>query len=132
MVQVLLPLGTDTSIELTIYLLTQQVIFWLSYFSFWRDLVFAILSLIPFIVCCFTLHLESTSRVLVYLVQLPWHILSLFVIHWVISKVGLLYVDAKLYRKGNKKLLDNLDEGIMILDQNSMEILYCNKAMASS
>ena len=69
---------------------------------------------------------------LVYLVQLPWHIFSLFVIHWVISKVGLLYVDAKLYRKGNKKLLDNLDEGIMILDQNSMEILYYNKAMASS
>ena len=62
--------------------------------------------------------------------MVPWHCLNLFFIHWVITKVGFLFIDAEVLRRGNEKLLDSLEEGVVILEENSNKILYYNAAAA--
>ena len=63
--------------------------------------------------------------------MIPWHVLNLFFIHWVITKVGFLFIDSEVLRKGNDQLLDSLEEGVVILDQSSNDILYYNAAAAT-
>ena len=36
--------------------------------------------------------------------------------HIIITKVGMLYADTEVLRGGNDKLLDDLDEGIVLFD----------------
>ena len=54
--------------------------------------------------------------------------MNLFIIHWVLTIVGMIYVEAEVLRKGNNELLDNLEEGVIIFEEKSGEILYHNNA----
>ena len=45
--------------------------------------------------------------------------LNLFVIHLVTTKVGLIYIEAEILRTGNEELLNNLEEGVVILENES-------------
>ena len=49
-------------------------------------------------------------------------------IHLIITKVGMIYVDATVLQTGNTQVLDNLEEGVVILEESSHEILYFNEA----
>ena len=53
-------------------------------------------------------------------------------IHLVITKVGMVYTEAEVLRQGNDQTLDNLDEGVVILDEKEMKIRYYNKAASVS
>ena len=33
---------------------------------------------------------------------IPWHILTMFMIHWIMTKIGFLYIDAEVLRHGNE------------------------------
>lgn len=63
-------------------------------------------------------------------VCLPFHLLILLCIHLVLTKFGFLFIDAEVLRSGNAQLLDNLEEGIIILDETSKEIMFYNNAAA--
>ena len=64
--------------------------------------------------------------------MVPWHCLNLFFIHWIITKIGFLFIDAEVLRLGNDQVLDSLEEGVVILDEKSKEILYYNAAAAEA
>ena len=64
--------------------------------------------------------------------MVPWHILNMFFIHWIITKVGFLFIDAEVLRRDNEELLDGLEEGVIILEKKSNDILYYNTAAASA
>ena len=45
-----------------------------------------------------------------------------------VVKVGMLYCDAEVLRGGNEQLLDSIEEGVIILEEESLDILYYNAA----
>ena len=54
--------------------------------------------------------------------------INLLVFHLIITKVGMIYVEAEILRTGNEELLNNLEEGVVILDNENEEILFVNSA----
>ena len=57
-----------------------------------------------------------------------WLAINLLIVHLVITKVGLIFVDAEILRIGNEQLLDNFEEGVLILEEEKMEPIFLNKA----
>ena len=51
-----------------------------------------------------------------------WLAMTLAFYHLVITKVGMVYIDAEVLREGNTETLDNLEEGVIILDEVDLEI----------
>ena len=70
----------------------------------------------------------STDALTNALCMLPWHIINIFFIHWIVTKTGFLYIDAEVHHHGNEHILDNLEEGIVILEQDSKAVMYYNVA----
>lgn len=62
------------------------------------------------------------------LISMVWTSFNLLTIHLVISKWGLIYVESEIVREGNTMLLDDLAEGVIILEEDSLEQLFLNKA----
>ena len=48
--------------------------------------------------------------------------------HLIITKVGMIFVEAEVLREGNEQLLNNLDEGLIITDEKSKVLLFQNKS----
>ena len=48
--------------------------------------------------------------------------------HIVINLIGLLFVDAVILREGNEQLLNDLKEGVIIMDEATGLVLFVNKA----
>ena len=66
------------------------------------------------------------------MMSIVWQMLKVVLIHLVITKVGMIYIEAEVLREGNDQTLDNLDEGVVILDEKLMKIRYYNKAASVS
>ena len=66
------------------------------------------------------------------MMSIVWQMLKVVLIHLVITKVGMIYIEAEVLREGNDQTLDNLDEGVVILDEKEMKIRYYNKAASVS
>ena len=49
-------------------------------------------------------------------------------IHILINKMGLLFVDSEILRTGNDQLLNDLEEGVIILNEDSKKVLFVNQA----
>ena len=49
-------------------------------------------------------------------------------VHLAISKVGMKLVEAEILRKGNDKVLNDLEEGVIIQKCDTKEILFQNIA----
>ena len=119
--------------ELVMHTLLTYVIFWLAYFHFWLDLTLVVLSFVPLYFKRVYLHEDPLGDAIINAVMmLPWHVLNLFFIHWVITKVGFLYTESEVLRRGNESILDNLQEGVVIFEEQSQEILYYNAAATLS
>ena len=65
-------------------------------------------------------------------IAIIWQLTWIIMIHLVINKVGMVYTEAEVLRQGNDQTLDNLDEGVVILDEKEMKIRYYNKAASVS
>ena len=57
-----------------------------------------------------------------------WQFLTLAMIHYIISWVGLLFVKAEILRTGNEQLLNNLKEGVIIIDKENGVVMFLNRA----
>ena len=53
---------------------------------------------------------------------------NLFMANIGVNLLGLLYVEAEILRRGNKELLDEMREGIIIMNKESGMVLFVNKA----
>ena len=45
-----------------------------------------------------------------------WLFTTLTICHFVITSAGFLFIEAEILREGNEDLLNNLDEGLVIVD----------------
>lgn len=50
------------------------------------------------------------------------------IVHAIVSFVGMLYVEASILRNGNEKLLNDLKEAVIIIDQETGLVLFVNQA----
>mmetsp|Transcript_27432 Transcript_27432/g.36695 ORF Transcript_27432/g.36695 Transcript_27432/m.36695 type:complete len:177 (+) Transcript_27432:477-1007(+) len=103
--------------------------FWLCYFHWRSGILCTLLSIAPVYISRFLFYNDVVA--LNFLVSLPWHSLNLFFIHLIISKVGMLFVETEVLRSGNEKILDGLEEGVVIVEEDSHDILYYNAAASS-
>lgn len=97
-----MPVDEPMTTELMYRLITTYTFFWLSYWNFWTDLILAVVSYIPFYVNRVVFHGNSVGEAILFTCYIPWHVMNLFIIHWVISMVGMLYVEAEVLRNGNE------------------------------
>ena len=90
--------------------------FLLCYFNPVSGLIVSSLSLIPVFVKRALIHDEGGVDLAVNFVMASlWQFMSTWFIHLIITKVGMIFVDAEVLREGNNQTLDNLEEGIIIL-----------------
>ena len=54
--------------------------------------------------------------------------LVITLMHILFNKMGLLFVDSEILRTGNDQLLNDLEEGVIILKEDSKKVLFVNKA----
>ena len=54
--------------------------------------------------------------------------LSQLMMHVIITAAGMLFVDAEVLRLGNDALLNDLDEGVIIVDEATNEVTFLNRA----
>ena len=117
MVETFIPVNLTFDDDIMLYFMRGYFFFWLSYFRFWTDLTCVTLSLIPFFTNRVYLHGDPLDDTLLSAVVLvPWHLFNLYFIHLIITKMGFLFIDAQVQRHGNEKVLDSLDEGVLILE----------------
>ena len=48
--------------------------------------------------------------------------------HCIYSKIGLMVVELSIYKDGHEGLLNNLEDGLIILDQKTKELKFVNRA----
>ena len=68
------------------------------------------------------------SCILAIIMQMIW-VVS---IHLITTKAGMINSEAEVLREGNEQILDNLDEGVVILNEKLNKIRYYNKAASVS
>ena len=57
-----------------------------------------------------------------------WQSINLLLIHLVITKWGIIYVNSEILAEGNLQLLENIEEGVLILEEESLDQLFLNKS----
>ena len=64
-----------------------------------------------------------------FVINFSFAVLCMFVIDLIVTKVGMALADRQVLLSGSTQILDNLDEGLVILDQsNNDQVLYHNAA----
>lgn len=103
------------------------------YFSWWPSLVCSLITLVVQIGSrnkYFGDTVESLTPILV--LSIIWHSMNLLVFHVLVTKACFMYVHTEVLRDCNDKLLDSLEEGVVILDESSENIIYFNEAASGS
>ena len=92
-------------------------------------MIFGGVQIIVFFVSQQVYHAESVSDNFGLLLQnmLQWIAYTAFS-HCIYSKIGLLVVELSIYKDGHEGLLNNLEEGLIIMDENTRELKFVNKA----
>ena len=70
-----------------------------------------------------------TDEVVVWcLTSMAWQAFNCWICHLVITKVGMIFIDAEILRAGNDQLLNELEEGVIILQDDTKEMMFSNSA----
>ena len=92
-------------------------------------LISAVIALIPVFVKRALFFGDKTGGlVIAFLIQLLYVTVNVFIVHLILTKIGLIYVDSVVLRQGKDETLDNLKEGVIILSEKDLSVKYFNKA----
>ena len=95
--------------------------FALYYFDFWPSLLcsaaYLVLQLvIKRVVYEDPIDFETAIQIIPWL---SYCLLFCIIMHMIVNKVGLLYVEAEIIRTGNEQLLNDLDQGVIIIKEKA-------------
>ena len=62
------------------------------------------------------------------LTSMLWLSFGLFLVNLLVKKVGQIFVESEVLKQGNTQLLDNLEEGVIILEDQTFETVFINEA----
>jgi len=129
LVEIFLPSQIGSAQDFNMALMMSFLNTELYYFEFKRHCAFGFLPVLFTAIRRYLFHAESLEDMSGILVSMIFAVpASLILVHLIITKVGMIFVNAIVLRAGNDQVLDNLEEGVVILDEASHEILYSNKA----
>lgn len=115
------------------YFQTTIIIFCLFYNSFWRGLISCgLINITVFVVQRVIYKPTNTESILLFLALLFLQCLSIFLCHIFITKISFMVVDLEVSQHNNESLFDVLQEKVFVLDQESKEVLWQNKAAEST
>jgi hypothetical protein len=123
---------TPCEIELSARLLVDALInlfqFLMNYFHWWPALICSNIAL-SMTILQRAIFLDDDLNVLIltYICFLIWHSFNLLICHLLVTKVGMIFTEAEVLRTCKADLLDNLDQGLILLDEEDSSILYSNK-----
>ena len=126
-----LPVNITFENEIMFACLLSYCYFAVLYFNLWSSIIFSTMFYI--IMCANRVYLyqDSLNTVLSFgFLILPLNFIIFMGIHMILTKFGFLFIDAEVLRSGNAQLLDNLEEGIIILNETSNEVMFYNSAAA--
>ena len=84
--------------------------YWLHYFYFMPGMISGIVSLLPLYAKRAVFYEEPIGDLAASCVStVMWMVINMIIIHLVITKVGMIYIDAEVLREGNTETLDNLE-----------------------
>lgn len=100
------------------------------YFHWWPALIATALNLVAHQIGRLVIHDEpiDSLTVAVVLVDVVLNGLFCYFIHLMTSLFGKYYVQSEILRIGNESILDGLEEGVIIKDEFTNEIIYINKS----
>ena len=100
------------------------------YFAFWPNLTVVLLRLASSILIYKFMSLKPVGvEVAMEIIAVCiFTVFYLCLIHFVMTWVGLIFVETKILRNGNEQLLHGLKEGVIILDEEHGHIAFLNKA----
>ena len=58
-----------------------------------------------------------------------WLSIMFWIMYLLITKAGMIFVDAEILREGNEQLLNNFDQGILIFAEGTSELIFANEAV---
>lgn len=115
--EALTPTSTELSKDADILMLGCILVFVMSYFKFLPSLLAVEVSMLaPYTSRYFFYGTDPWKLALACFLQLFNVAISFTCCHLIITKVGMIFVDAEVLREGNEQLLNNLDEGVIITD----------------
>ena len=68
----------------------------------------------------------TVDKVIGLTIGLFFQFWCLFVIHIIITKVGMIFVDAETVRVGNDTILNSIEEGVVILGEAENKVHFAN------
>ena len=102
--------------------------FTLNYFYWWPTLIYSALAIALWHYNRSLLYEEPLAETMGKAVETTiWFAINVFMIHLVITWVGKLFAESQVLRSDNENILDNLEEGVVIIDDSDKNgILYYN------
>lgn len=118
------------AVHMKLYMAYDLIDFCMLYFHFWPSLFTIVVSQIAmFFVTCNVYATEVTQARLAELVAaVIWQCLNVTMAHLVINWTGNTYMNAEISKVGNEGLLNNLKEGVIIVDEESSLVFFVNQA----
>ena len=114
-------------------LIAVTIQFILCYFYWWPTLVYSLIALGIWHYNRWIFYEEESMTVGHLIGVTVWFSVNIFLIHLVITWVGRVLTESDVLKDGNVNILDNLEEGVVILkDDDSRKILYYNISASGS
>ena len=87
------------------------------------------MSLVPFYVSRYLFNGDEAETLIWAFVGMTFYMfINLTILHLIFTKIGWLYVEVEVLAQGNEQLLNNFDEGVIILNEASHEVMFANDA----
>ena len=130
LIEQMLPWNVSWTVACLIRLLVTIVNFVTDYFDFWPSLICLQLQYPVMSIFHSLFHNERVDGQFFAQMFTNMIICSLcvWVAHLSLAKCGMIYCEAEVLRDGNEQLLNNLEEGVMILEEDTPNILFLNQA----
>ena len=125
---VLTPQEIELSSKLLIEALLNLFQFMLNYFHFWPALLCSNISL-SMTILQRAIFLDDDPKVLTlaWICFLIWHSFNLLICHLIVTKVGMIFAEAEVLNSSKHDLLDNLNQGVILLDEQNQQISFASK-----
>ena len=118
------------TMQVNIFMTNNVMNFCLLYYDFWPSSICMVLSQAVQMVIIAVVYEETITAgtVGMTIAAMVWQFGNLFLCHLIINSVGMLFVEADILRSGNEHLLNNLKEGVIIMDQETGMVKFANTA----
>ena len=122
------PLKVTAEVSLQLKMSGILTMYIMTYFNFVPDLLLTMVVPVLDRISRCLFHEEALDRGAVESTVLSMLLLGLmcWFIHICVVQIGMFYVKAEILRIGNEQLLDNLEEGVVIRDEETQEIIFIN------